>query len=455
MARVYQRPSRGPEWWLDYTDNFGKRHQVKTTTTSKRKAEDLLAEVVTQFKRQQLGLEIAPSSKVKTLGEAWEMWLKNWCTEAMLEVEQYRYDGNVRGSWIASMDLTEIDGDMIEKWLKEKMAEPRVAVVKTKNGRFRKVRAQTAVTVNGHRRVMRLIFNKLIKKRLFRGVNPVWETTKEEENPKAKRVLTGAEFERVVAHLPADWKDVCRVAFYTGLRRGELYALRKDRSVVDLELQTLTPRASNKRSQVKGKAVKAIPILPEALEPLRRAWNAAKFGDLLFPGKDGEMRTRHLRPADLIKSAMARAGLVEGWLHVCRWGCKVEEKHADEQRRPCPSCTRILYPKAVVAGVTFHGLRHSNVTNLLRDGVGLAHVSRLARHADTKVTEGYAHLIVEDLRDAVAAKDVRAQIAALESRVPPDVADLLSQARAKLGPNSDQPRPNLALVASTKTRKRN
>ncbi|MFZ4589729.1 MAG: tyrosine-type recombinase/integrase [Ignavibacteria bacterium] len=49
----------------------------------------------------------------------------------------------------------------------------------------------------------------------------------------------------------------------------------------------------------------------------------------------------------------------------------------------------------------FHNLRHTFITQLLRKGVSIYKVKVLAGHSTIKTTEGYAHLIVEDLRDAV------------------------------------------------------
>ena len=49
----------------------------------------------------------------------------------------------------------------------------------------------------------------------------------------------------------------------------------------------------------------------------------------------------------------------------------------------------------------FNNLRHTFITELLRKGISIYKVKVLARHSFIKTTEGYAHLIVEDLRNAV------------------------------------------------------
>lgn len=416
MARVFQRPPE-KEWWLDYSDGTG-RHRVKTTTTSKRAAEDLLIEKLADLKRQKLGLEVLPDSRVKTVDDAWRMWLEKWCPEGSKDRETRRYNANVKGSWLAAVKLSHVTGEMLDKWFSDKR------------------KTQAARTVNGHRRILRGIYNALTKRRLFRGLNPVKETSPLEESEYAYEVLTEAELQRLLPHVPPDWRPIFALAFTTGLRRGEIYALRKDRTVVDLERGVLTPRASNRRELPKGKRVKSIPLTPEALKVLASAWEEAEWGGLLFPGPDGELRSEHLRPGEVLRSAMARAGMVEGWQHVCR-SCKgVEVKARDEQQRKCPRCERIMWPKPIVRHVRFHDLRHSTASHLLDKGVDLADVQQMLRHATIAVTEKhYRHRTVEALRRAVtkpSAGTLERHLEALAESQPPEVVAVLKEAREKL-----------------------
>ncbi len=51
--------------------------------------------------------------------------------------------------------------------------------------------------------------------------------------------------------------------------------------------------------------------------------------------------------------------------------------------------------------------RHTTATLLLRAGVPIQHVQRILRHSDIKLTvDTYGHMIVEDLRPALAALPV-------------------------------------------------
>src|SRR5712691_8705629 len=141
-------------------------------------------------------------------------------------------------------------------------------------------------------------------------------------------------------------------------------------------------------------------------------------GPLLFPAPDGSQRPREADPQKILRHALSRAGIAEGWEHRCRW-CGHEERQQDREQRYCPNCVkhtdgtgkpakqvrgRMLWPKALHLPMRFHDLRHTFATELLRRGVDIHRVQRLMRHSDVRVTTGtYAHLLVEDLRAAVDA----------------------------------------------------
>src|SRR5207237_1751183 len=122
-------------------------------------------------------------------------------------------------------------------------------------------------------------------------------------------------------------------------------------------------------------------------------------------GPDGRMRSQEADPEKIVH-ALARAGLVDYWVHTCR-RCKRRgephsERHADGELQPCPRCGMKLWPTAKVRAMRFHDLRHSVATLLLRERVDAHRVQRVLRHRDVKTTTGtYGHLVVEDLREAI------------------------------------------------------
>lgn len=61
--------------------------------------------------------------------------------------------------------------------------------------------------------------------------------------------------------------------------------------------------------------------------------------------------------------------------------------------------------RAGIEDFRFHDLRHEFATSLVRAGVDLYRISRLCGHKDQRMTQRYAHLATDDLRDAIRAID--------------------------------------------------
>jgi integrase len=116
-----------------------------------------------------------------------------------------------------------------------------------------------------------------------------------------------------------------------------------------------------------------------------------------------------------IQTALKHAGIVEGYLHLCR-RCKAkgkphEEQHADNERRECPVCGMALWAKPIPKRLRLHDTRPTTATLLLEAGADLYAVARILRHTDPKVTfETYAHLVPGYLQ---------AQVDKLSVAVPP------------------------------------
>lgn len=106
----------------------------------------------------------------------------------------------------------------------------------------------------------------------------------------------------------------------------------------------------------------------------------------------------------ILRRAMARAGIVEGYLHVCRRkGCGHQEKALDVAVRRCPEHGMRLWPKPLVRKITFHHLRHTAGSLFLISGVPLEVVQRMLRHTDPKITSGVCgHLLMGYPREAIS-----------------------------------------------------
>jgi integrase len=201
----------------------------------------------------------------------------------------------------------------------------------------------------------------------------------------------------VLAATPPRWRPLLAAAVYSGLRKGELLGLRKND--IDLPNRLIIVNCSYDRETTKGGRAEAIPIAAELMPYLRTAVKASP-SDLLFPDLQGKMLSRHTPLEEVLRRALAHAGIVEGWEHVCRKpACGHAELAPDDQLRRCPRHGMKLWPKAKVRQIRFHDLRHTTASLLMMAGVNPGAVQRILRHSDPRITtETYGHLQPDYLR---------------------------------------------------------
>ncbi|MGV3516172.1 phage integrase [Luteitalea sp.] len=152
---------------------------------------------------------------------------------------------------------------------------------------------------------------------------------------------------------PDHLSPLVRLALHTGLRRGELFALRWP----DLSL-------SARRLTVRGHTAKSgqtrhVPLNAEAVRILQ-TWGPRAEG-YVFPS-----------PADPDKPL---TDVKTAWLQLLK--------------------------AAAITGFRFHDLRHSFASSLVQAGVDLAVVRELLGHASILMTEKYAHLRPDQAASAV------------------------------------------------------
>jgi hypothetical protein len=187
-----------------------------------------------------------------------------------------------------------------------------------------------------------------------------------------------------------------RPRIYTGLRKGELFGLRK--IDVDLAARTLTARRSYDRDTTKGGHADTIPIAAELL-PYLEAAIAAPPSDLVFPGANGEMPSENAQ----VEITLRRAGICLGHEHKCRAeGCAHVERHPDADIRRCPTHDHRMWPVGIVRPIRFHDLRHTTGSLLAMRGVDTPALQRILRHRDPRITMStYVHLTPGYLRDEI------------------------------------------------------
>ena len=135
------------------------------------------------------------------------------------------------------------------------------------------------------------------------------------------------------------------------------------------------------RQIVKGHQEQRLPLsnrLASELGELRAAAFAAGAGldDFVWPSpRDRKRPVSQSTPTDVLRSAIRAAN-----------------------RKRAERADRALHESEQIPTLSFHGLRHTGVTELIESGVPLARVSQFARHKDPRVTTMvYTHLSQDGL----------------------------------------------------------
>lgn len=176
------------------------------------------------------------------------------------------------------------------------------------------------------------------------------------------RELTGEEQTRLFAELREDLHPLVTMALATGLRRSELTAMRW--SDVDFNTGRL-------RVVQKGGRTRHFPInreLQNFLKSLPRA------------------------------KALPHATYVLTYVNRKATG---QPRHRFTQGGGIMGVFRAALAEAEIENFRFHDLRHTFATRLLRQTGNLKLVSRLLGHSDIATTMRYAHVLDEDLRNAL------------------------------------------------------
>jgi integrase len=223
-------------------------------------------------------------------------------------------------------------------------------------------------TVNNHLTVLRKLLAVAEEWGLIDKVPKVkWLKVPEQEFD----FLTFEEAPRLVAAADMRFGPMILVALKTGLRIGELLALRWDD--VDLVAGRLMVRRSTWRGHVgtpKNSRSREVPLSPEAVRALKQH--------------------RHLRGEQVFCHADG-SPLTDG---QCKW--------------PLWSSCRL----AGLRRIGWHVLRHTFASHLVMRGVSLKAVQELLGHSTIEMTMRYAHLSPQVTRNAVAMLDQEAPRAA-------------------------------------------
>ncbi len=381
MASPYLKDDK---WYLRWKDEGCRWRGKVSTARTKAEARRLQAELERKVERVRLGVEAAlPEDGGGTLAELLRWWLETYSKPLASHVtNESAIRTHFLCSELAQLPLTAITAGRVEAFLQAKSREV------------------SPQMVNHLRGYLSRAFNTARRADRYPGTNPVQDVRKRKVPKRKPDYLRPHEVPLLLRALDPRWRPLFATAIYTGLRKGELLALRK--ADTDLARQQLTVARSHDRDTTKGGHADGIPIATELMLFLRVAITASPSG-LVFPRRDGSMMRRDVNLEQTLRRALGPAGVVEGYKHVCRRkGCGHAEAATDQEQRRCPKDGRKLWVRPVVRPIRFQDLRHTTASLLIMSGANLPAVQRILRHSDPKITtEIYAHLAPEYLRAEV------------------------------------------------------
>jgi integrase len=239
----------------------------------------------------------------------------------------------------------------------------RIGVAEVEEYKARKLTANMArKSINNQLTVLRKILATAVEWRVITSVPQIkWLKTAAPEFD----FLTFEEASRLISAAAPDWRAAITIAIRTGLRQGELRALRW--TDVDLNGGRIVVRRAVWRdiiSTPKNGRVREIPLSRQAVAALREH---PRRGEVVFSAPDGSM---------LSKGAM-------------RWPLWNACKGARLRR------------------IGWHVARHTFASHLVMRGAPLKAVQELMGHSTIEMTMRYAHLSPDARRDAVQLLDVK------------------------------------------------
>jgi integrase len=245
-------------------------------------------------------------------------------------------------------------------------------------------------SVRKYHTMLHSVFKRAVRDRVI-TFNPCEDTELPKVVTKPARTLTPAEYERLVAAIPEQHRLLIEVAIGTGLRWGELIALRPRH--LDLD-----PDAGTGRLRVEETIVEV---------PLRAAPNGQRMLVKPYP-KDNEPRTLGLDPelvAELTTRIRDRDLGPDDLLFATRDGTPISRNTFR---------TRIWAPAVHAAGIDFnvriHDLRHAHASWLLAGGSDLKSVMDRMGHNLIQTTQRYLHTLPEaDQKNLDALNRIRRQ----------------------------------------------
>lgn len=225
--------------------------------------------------------------------------------------------------------------------------------------------------------------------------NPFALVKRQKELRRKYELLSLDELYRVQFHLRADRLRLFRVTVHTGMRPGEVAALR----VGDLDFvnRVIHVTRSRDRDTTKTGEPRDIPMHPAIMKDLLDA-ACESTSDVIFPDEGGKQQSKNTKLCRILRTAMAAAGVAV--LHVdwkcrrkgCGFSDRTEGAMRKGEKRDCPLCDFRMWPVPKVRPVRWYDLRHCTATLHHQHGADRVCVALAMGHSLESITdEVYTH----------------------------------------------------------------
>jgi integrase len=237
-------------------------------------------------------------------------------------------------------------------------------------------------TVNRELAVLRLAYSLARKDGKIRPEHvPAFDMLK--ENNRRKGFFEQHEYEAVLEHLPEYLKGAFTMAYWTGMRKSEIFGLKWEQVDLFARLVSL--------ERTKNGEDRTLPLNDELYSMLAHEWTR-KWDGCPYIFHNGPLLIRDFRKAWYTACAKAGVGrFVEG-----------------EAGKP------------VWEGKIFHDLRRTGVRNLIRAGVAQSIAMRISGHKDARIFARYDIVDTRDVAEAmrkVAAYEAEKRLARERQKV--------------------------------------
>ncbi len=346
MSRVYQ--NEAGRWGIDYTDLSGRQIRRLTDAQTKTEAKALLSAKLSENVKAEI---IGAATGAAVCMKLEDFIRKTYLPHVKATRTERTYDNYVGYAEtiikrIGQKPLRQIRRGDVEDFMRERIEK----------GTTRHGAKLAPASINREISFLRAaLYNAMTRE--YIPSNPAARMKLLPEENERTRVMTPFEEKEIIEHSPAWLVPIIKVATLAGLRQSEILGVRRK----DVKGGMIFVSAGCKSHE--RREVPITPDLESVLANLTRQTEAEGSEGRLFWNASSGVAYNRSQVSDHFERAVRHA--------------KVDDLH-------------------------FHDLRRTFASRLAERGVSLQTIADLLGHGATYVTERYAHLRPETLREAVA-----------------------------------------------------